>query len=192
MATPRRIMVPNYSYHIYNKCLNHEDMLKFDGFKELFLKVIAMAQEKYDFELNNYSILDNHFHLVITTKNKDDTIARIMQYIKSVFTKKYNKAVGRSGTIWNSRYGDTIIDISNNPQQYGIWLHFYIAYNPVRKKYTDNPRKYPFNSINHYLGQQESIVTITEDRFFLSLGDTQKDRLEKYLAVEQEYICYLF
>lgn len=102
-----------------------------DYFKDMFIETIQRTQEKYDFELNFYQIMDNHFHLIIKTVNNDATISRIMQYIKSRFAESFNRATNRIGPFWNERFKDIIVEKQESPIYFLLWLLWYLACNPV-------------------------------------------------------------
>ena len=55
--------------------------------KYLMEHVLNKALKKYKFLLNNYALLDNHFHFTITTIEGEATISTIMQFIKAQFAQ---------------------------------------------------------------------------------------------------------
>ncbi len=147
-----------------------------------------MCQEKYEFELIAAEIVANHIHLLIRTCEGEETISRIMQYIKARIAEKYNKAMGETGAFWNGRFGSTIIEESDNPEQYLLWLLWYIGYNPVRKRLSQDPRKNDIGFINCYLDKDFiAPFKITLHYFFLRLGDSFDERVEKFLFYEEAY-----
>jgi len=159
-----------------------------DYCKELFLEVLKMTQEKYDFELNFYEIMNNHFHLIIRTVKGGASISRIMQYIKSRFTQRFNKLTGRIGPFWNERFRDIIVEMQDDPFNYLLWLLWYLAFNPIRKNLASDPRDYRYGSINYYLGKnKDQKIRITHHDFFLFLGKSFKERITRFLFYEEAY-----
>lgn len=188
MAYPGRICQPNLTYHVHSRCIDRKNLLKKSIFKELLIEIIASTQKKYNFDLIAFEIVGNHFHFVIKTLENGETISKIMQRIKSVFAKKFNKFVGRTGPFWNERFGSKIIEKAANPAFYLLYLLWYIAYNSVRKREVDNPRKYIYGSINHYLQENyQGKLKIQLHEAFIELGDSFKQRLEKFLIYEEIY-----
>jgi len=178
----------NATYHVWSRCIGWQSMMQNEYFRSLFLEVIAQAQKKYRFELNQYEILDNHIHMIIHTLPGEATISRIMQYLKSRFAEKYNKLTGRIGPFWNERYTYSIIEDAANPQRYLLWLLWYLAFNSVRKKFVTDPRDYKFGGINSYLGTNcNSTVKITLHKYFLELGVSFKDCINVLLEYESAY-----
>jgi len=161
--------------------------------KDLMLNVINMALVKYEFEMIEYTIMNNHFHFYIKTHKNGETISRIMQFIKSQFARRYNRLMDRTGPFWNERFSDTIIELTENPEQTFWDVFMYIAYNPVRSKYVIDPRQYSYGSFRSYLDEKYiSPVPITLHEFFRKLGNTFHERVKKLLEIEEVYCTKLF
>jgi len=193
MGYPLRIIEPFITYHTFSRCIEIRDMMRLDKMKDLLVEVIKMAQEKYEFELMAYVILDNHFHFIIRTLYGEATISRIMQFIKAQYARRYNRMVKRTGPFWNERFGDTIIEHSEDPGILFNWINCYLGYNPVRKKSVNDPRDYKYSSINCYLDENYiSPVKITYSKYFLELGSTFRERVKKFLEYEEMYRKRLF
>ena len=155
--------------------------------------VLKQALEKYDFELVSYSIMDNHFHFFIKITKDGETISRIMQFIKSQFARRYNRMMDRTGPFWNERFSNLIIERTADPVQ-AFWNVFlYVGYNPVRSKYVNDPRKYPYSGFRAYVDKEYvPPVPITLSEYFLDLGDTFEERVKKLLEYEELYRKRIF
>lgn len=188
MAQPKRINIPNSTVHTYSRCHNKQNMMSHDKMKNLLLFVLNMALEKYEFKLISYAIMDNHFHFIIKTTEEGPSISVIMQFIKSQYARRYNRMMNRSGAFWNERFGDVIIELTENPEAYFHWLQWYIGYNPVKAGKVNDPRDYKYSSINAYLDQShESPVTITLHEYFIKLGQTFSVQVQKFQEYEEIY-----
>lgn len=192
MGRKIREIIPGATYHVFSRCIDKRNYMKSDVMKNLMVEVVRETQEKYDFELNSIEILDNHFHFIIRITSNIDTISRIMQRIKSVFAKKFNKMHGRSGPFWNERFGSSIIEKARDATRYIVHLLWYTAYNCVRKGKTINPRNYRYSSIMAYLDENyKGSLKITQHSGFMSLGNNFKERLKVFLEYEKVYVDYL-
>lgn len=188
MPRPTRITTPGITHHVFCRCIEKRALLRTQFASNLLVKVLAKTQEKYRFDLIAYQIMDNHFHFIIKTRENEASISTIMQYIKARFAEKYNRARGRSGPFWNERFGDSVIEFSDRPVVYLLWLLWYLAFNPVRKSLASNPRSYPYGSINNYLVENhESPVRISFHDYFLALGKTFEERVKAFLYYEEAY-----
>ena len=188
MSNKRRICKPNLTYHTYSRCCNNMNLMKHKQLKELMIKVLKMALKKYNFKLNNLAILNNHFHFYIKTVKNGPNISTIMQFVKSQYATRYNKKMNRIGPFWNERFGDTIIEYMENPEFGFLWVNLYIAYNPVRKEYVNNPRDYEYCCINSYFDKDYiPPLKITLHEFFLDLGKTFEERASKFREFEDMF-----
>ncbi len=188
MPRSTRMCIEGATYHVFTRCIERRDLMRKDFYKEIMLDTLQLAQDKYSFDLVFYEVLDNHIHLVITTRKGEATISRIMQYVKARFAEKYNRKNGRTGPFWNERFGDVIVDLQGNPVFYFLWLLWYLAYNAVRKRAVHDPRAYKYGSINAYLdGSGDDRIKLTLHRFFLELGDDIAGRVKRFLGFEELY-----
>ena len=152
------------------------------------IEVLNLALEKYNFELINYAIMDNHFHFYIKTLKDGETISLIMQFIKSQFARRYNKMMDRTGPFWNERFSDTIIELTANPVQAFWYVFMYMGYNPVKSKYVTDPRHYPYGGFRSYVDAgYKAPVPITLSEYFLNLGSSFDERVKKLLEYEELY-----
>ncbi|HQI37559.1 MAG TPA: transposase [Spirochaetota bacterium] len=188
MARKLRLQLPEHTYHIMSRCIEWRDMMQEEYFKACFVDILNRTKEKYDFKLVAYCIMDNHIHIVIHTTSGGAPIARIVQYIKARFAEVYNKITGRTGPFWNERYKDIIVQFAHDAFHYLLWLLWYIAFNPVRKRRCDSPTKYRYSSIQCYVQEGADVgVPIDHHEYFLQLGDSFSERVRRFLQYEEAY-----
>ena len=153
-------------------------------YRDLFFDVVAMAQDKYHFELLSLIVMPNHFHIMIKTNGDDVTISRIMQFIKSVFARKLNKMTGGFGAVWSERFRNTVI----TDQVVFLQKLMKQAHDPVRSGFVTDPRFYEYGTINAYLDvNYKSMLRVTLHEFYLELGNTPEERIEAFLVYEKAY-----
>ncbi len=188
MARKPRIILQNTTYHCYTRCLRKKNLFNASYAKQYMIDAINMCHDKYEFELIAAEPVCNHIHLVIRTLENRETISLIMQYIKARIAEKYNRRTGETGPFWNERYCCTIIEHSEDPKQYLLNLLWYIGFNPVRKKISNDPRNNYIGFINCYLIQNfQCKVKITPHRYFITLGETFDERMKVFLLYEEAY-----
>lgn len=156
--------------------------------KKYFVEAVLMCQEKYSFELIAAEVVSNHIHLVIRTLADQETISKIMQYIKARIAEKYNRAMSTTGPFWNERFESKIIEDSDDPEDYLFRLLWYIGFNPVRKGLSRDPRNNDIGFINCYLdSKNQAPVKITIHPFFYNLGKNFNECVESFLTYEDQY-----
>jgi len=188
MPRPLRKTAQGCTHHVFTRCHGRRYLLVGKYGKIYFIESIQQCQEKYDFKLIAAEIVGNHIHLVIQTVHDEETISRIMQYIKARIAEKYNRAMNQTGSFWNERFGSTVIEEAEDPEQYLLWLLWYIGYNPVRKGLSHDPRNNEIGFINCYLKKKHEMeIKITLHSYFLKLGDTFERCCERFLFYEEAY-----
>jgi REP element-mobilizing transposase RayT len=189
MSHPLRKIVQGITYHVYSRCRGKQNLLRSKYCKKYLIEAILMCQKKYNFELTAAEPVGNHIHLIIKTLENEETISRIMQYIKARVAEKYNRGTGETGPFWNERFGCSIIEEADNPENYLLWLLWYIGYNPVKKRLSSDPRKNEIGFINCYLLKDyKTTVRITLHQFFNELADTFEECVKRFLLYEEAYL----
>lgn len=136
--------------------------------KDIVLQCIAKAQRKYSFELSGFGILDNEFRITIRTINTSDTISKIMQHIKANITRRVNRRVGRTGTIWNSRFSSMVVECIAETAAF-IRRQIYAAVGEMRKK-SFLPYDATFSSVGVYQSLKVSGLAVAVHQAFSLLG----------------------
>ncbi len=189
MPRPLRNIAQGMTHHIFSRCHGKRNLLQGRYGRQFFIEAIRECQQKYIFDLIAAEIVANHIHLIIKTNLDKQTISRIVQYIKARIAEKYNRAMNTTGAFWNERFGSTVIEESDNPAEYLLWLLWYIGYNPVRKGLSRNPRKNDIGFINCYLDRNYiAPFKITLHFFFLMLGKTFEECVKRFLFYEDAYL----
>jgi putative transposase len=95
--------------------------------KSLFLEVIAKAKKRYVFTVDNFCVMENHFHMILCP-GPGENLSRIMQWILSVFAMAYNRLYRLTGHVWGERFFSVAI------VSFYQFLHAndYIDKNPVK------------------------------------------------------------
>jgi len=188
MSQKLRTRLPGVTYHAASRCIDKKPLMKSAFMKDLMLKVLNLALTKYSFELCAYAIMDNHFHFLIRTIHGGADISHIMQFIKAQYARRYNRIMKRTGPFWNERFSDKIIESADNPIEAFNNTLLYMAYNPVRSGYVQDPRDYKFSSFNSYLNENyNSPVGITIHHIFFNFGNSFKECVNILLDLECLY-----
>ena len=182
MARPLRYVAKNVTYHTFTRCRNLNNYFKNDYYKNLIVIVIKETQDVFNFELNDFKIMPNHLHLVITTRNNEHTISKIMQRIKSVIAKRMNKILGFKGPFWNERFGSKIV-------YFFPALCSYIANNPVRWGLVKDAKDDKYGTFEIYRKKNPACkLKITFHKHFLQLGNSLSDCFKAQMEIDSFYV----
>lgn len=112
--------------------------------KELFLEVLRRAKGKYAFQLENFCIMGNHFHLLVRPEGTTN-LSRLMQWVMSVFAMAYNRIHGLVGHVWGSRFFSRIV---SGLRQF-LEVFGYIDDNPVLSHQVEHTREWRYGALWH-------------------------------------------
>lgn len=95
------------------------------------------------YDLKGWVVMPNHVHVLLAPQ-PDVPLKRIVQSLKGSSAVQINRALGRTGRIWQPDYFDRYIRDSD---------HFYrtlkyIEWNPVKAKLCQDPALWPWSSAN--------------------------------------------
>jgi putative transposase len=105
----------------------------------MFLETVRRAKDKHSFRIINMCVMDNHFHLMIEPA-RDESLSKIMQWILSVFARRFNRAFSLQGHVWYDRFKSRIV---SSLRQF-IATFAYIDENPVRAELVARSADYQY------------------------------------------------
>lgn len=115
-----------------------------DAMKDLFLDVVKRAKRKYDFRIENFCILGNHFHFIIQPGDRC-CLSSVMQWILSVFAMTFNRLHHYTGHVWGERFHSVILGCLRD----FLRVFYYIDQNPVRAGLVDDPKDWRYGDLHH-------------------------------------------
>jgi putative transposase len=152
MRKPRELRI-GARYHVTARVNRKEMIFDDDTMKALFLRTVKRAKEKYNFRIENFCIMGNHFHFIIQP-GKGECLSAIMQWILGVFAMRYNKIKKLWGHLWGSRFYSVIIE---NFYEY-LRVFSYIDNNPVKAKQVENTKAWMFGGLWHHRSGIKGVI----------------------------------
>ncbi len=123
--------------------------------RDLFLRVLEQARQKYRFVVIGYVVMPEHFHLLLTEPDVGD-LSVVMKVIKQRFTKLLHHGGVRTGPIWQKRFYDFNVATSKKR----IEKLRYIHRNPVKRGLVTAPEAWDWSSFRTYLCSEEGRVKV--------------------------------
>ncbi|MGH9144620.1 MAG: transposase [Vicinamibacterales bacterium] len=124
-----------------------------------------------------FAIMTTHYHMIVTANGKGQ-LANAMMRIGIAHTLYFNAKYRRTGTIWNERYGATLLD----DERYWYTCLRYVELNPFRAGMVAAPGDSPWSSYaTHALGKP--CDWLTEHPLYTRLGSTPAQRQEVYRSM---------
>lgn len=143
MSTQSRRFKAYSFYHIYNRGNNRDEVIKYAVDKELFLSIVYEKVKKTDLRIMAYSIMDNHFHLLIKTGKHPEIISKFMQAVGTSFAMQINKKYKRVGHVFQGTYQAKFLRYKKDIHQVAT----YIKENPVKDGLVKRARDYPWGKM---------------------------------------------
>lgn len=176
MGRKPRVEVPGGIYHVVQRGNNREYIFERPQDKEDFLDFVKLYQQKLGFELFAYTIMDNHYHLMVQLA--DEPLQVIMQRLLSHYVRDYNKKHNRTGYLFEGRY--LSYRILNEAHLFRLLR--YIHQNPVVAMICTKSEDYPWSSDRIYRQNDRSHPMVKID---FILNRLSEDRTRALLAYDE-------
>ncbi|MEP4652225.1 MAG: hypothetical protein ABJ314_18745, partial [Ilumatobacter sp.] len=104
-------------------------------------------------EIHAYCWMSNHFHLVVNCP--EGNLSRFMQRFEQQYVLKHNRAIGRRGPLFISRFGAFPIGLEDaDADDGGLVVARYVHRNPLDIVPLARLSAYPYSSYGVYLGER--------------------------------------
>ena len=150
MGRKLRVEYPGAIYHLMNRGDRRELIFADDEDRHAFVTTLGEACGKTGWEVHAYTLMPNHFHLVVETPLPN--LVAGMKWFLGTYTSRFNRRHKSFGHLFSGRYKGLIVDGSGDG--YFKTVCDYVHLNPVRAKLlpSDQPlREYLWSSWPGYL-----------------------------------------
>ncbi|WP_454723430.1 MULTISPECIES: transposase [Cupriavidus] len=142
-----------------------------------YLDCLRMAAREHDLAIHAYALRPNHVHLVATPR-QSDALSLTMQAVGRRYARYFNRAAGRTGTLWDGRFRSAVFD----PAQWMLPAMLYVEGNAVRAGEVAQPEADRWSSYRHHVGIEASPL-VSDHSAYWALGNTPFERQSNYRAV---------
>jgi REP element-mobilizing transposase RayT len=95
-------------YHVMSRGDRHEDIVRGDADRELWIKTLSEACRKCDWQVHAYCLMTNHFHLVVETPLGN--LVSGMKWLLGTYTVRFNTRHRLHGHLFAGRYKSVLVD----------------------------------------------------------------------------------
>ncbi len=143
--TPAHLFEDDTPYFITGAIYQKRPLLAIPELKHDLINIIKEEFEKYHWELHEWVILDNHYHLMGHSEKGED-LSHIFRRIHSRSGILISRATHCEKPVWWN-YWDYC---PRNEQDYFVRLN-YLLMNPIKHGYVTNLHDYSFSSFHNLL-----------------------------------------
>ena len=174
MPRKPRFFLPNIPVHVVIRGNSRRVVFAEDADRKAYLGWLKEAAEKYKVDIHAYVLMDNHVHLLLSTKDPSH-ISKVMQHIGRKYVPYFNHKYEKSGTLWEGRFKGSMIE----SEQYLLCCYRYIELNPVRANMVKRPEEWEWSSYacNGY-GKDDPLIK--PHPLYLAIHKDKKKRINYY------------
>jgi REP element-mobilizing transposase RayT len=178
MARPLRLEYPGAVWHVTSRGNNGEDIYRGDEDHLMFLSIFAEAVRRFRWIVHSYTLMTNHFHLVLETP--ETTLSRGMKWMNGKYAQWFNRRHHRSGHLFQGRFKGFLVE----KERYLLTLIRYVALNRVRARMVERPEQYRWSSYRATAGLEAPPPWLTTDWALTPFGRdliTQQQGYREYI-----------
>jgi putative transposase len=149
-----RVEYPGAMYHVMSRGNRGERIFLDEVDRQDFIKTLAEACQKTDWQVHAYCLMRNHYHLVLETPNAN--LVAGMAWLQSTYTIRLNHRHKLIGHLLSGRYKAQLVEGSGNG--YLRNACDYVHLNPIRAGVLQPEERllaYPWSSFPAYLAAPE-------------------------------------
>jgi putative transposase len=170
MARLPRYAAAGLPQHVIQRGVNRAPLFGQREDYTYFRDCVAAAIKRLGCRLHAYVLMTNHVHFLMTPA-RNGAIGAVMQSVGRRYVPYFNRAYGRTGTLWAGRYRATPVD----SERYLLNCYRYIELNPVRACIVADPRDYAWSSHRrNAFGDRDALVS--PHPAYDALGPDETDR----------------
>ena len=178
LTTNKRIIFEGAIYHVTQRAPGKEIVFVEESDYLYFLKLAKETVKKFSLDLFCFSLLPNHLHLCLRTKEAN--LSKAMKSLFERYANYFNKKYKRKGHVFCGRYRASLC----NDESYLLAISIYIHLNPYKAGLCSSLEEYRWSSFGLYSTKHFSTKTFINYREVLALLSSKMDEArEKYVEM---------
>jgi putative transposase len=154
----RRSELPDGIFHVTTRGVFRRLAFADDADRLLFLALLAVVVERYEWECHAFCLMGTHYHLVVETTT--DRLSAGMQYLNGEYAQLFNRRHDRDGHVFGDRFASWVI---RDDEHFERTIEYVLA-NPVRARLVDDWTEWPWSGARGVRSQAVS-RTVAEHTF---------------------------
>ncbi|MFT6197890.1 MAG: REP element-mobilizing transposase RayT [Nonlabens sp.] len=164
-------------YHIFNQAHGMIDLFKESRNYPFFIDKMEKHLTPVC-EILAFCLMKNHFHLVIKTREIEESeISEAFANLFIGYAKSYNNVYDRSGSLFKKPFKRKLIESETYLKNVILYIHC----NPVKDGFVEDIISYPWSSYHEIL---DDFSTFVERNFILELFDDSTNFVAAHKAFQ--------
>ncbi len=175
MGRPKVVLTDVHPYHVVARTNNKEwfDIPMAYCFG-VYANVLETCVERYQIQLHAFVLMSNHFHMLVTTPNKN-----ISQFLHTLMTQTA-KGIGKKSNRINHLYGArNHKSVISTPEYYALCLK-YIYRNPVNAGIARTVEEFRWSTVANARNKIMPLIERPKNGHDALLPEARKDCLDWY------------
>jgi REP element-mobilizing transposase RayT len=106
--------------------INRQRIVQEDADRYHWRGLLSEVTKRFKLRLHAYALLDNHYHLILETTEKN--LSRAMQWLQVSYSMWYNRRHGRLGPLFQGRFRSVVVEDGKWAYELSLYVHL----NPLR------------------------------------------------------------
>ena len=151
--------------------------------RNLFLKVLEEARQRYQFVVLGYVVMPEHFHLLMSEPEKADPSV-VMKVVKQRFARQVRKKRnGQQLSLWEDGEGEHVWQ--KRFYDFNVWSERkrveklrYMHRNPMKRGLVESPEQWAWSSFRAYAYGERGVVRVNFQEWELKIKPLERKTFE--------------
>ncbi len=148
MWNQRHLFIENSYYHIYNRGYNKTQIFHNLNDYSLFINLLMKYLYEYpEIWLVSYTVLPNHFHLIVKIIAKWNNVSNFMRKLQWIYATvfRFKYPILWKCPVFEWRFKSKLI----YSEEYFLKCQAYVNYNAIKHKLVENIADWPYTSYHN-------------------------------------------
>jgi len=174
MVRPLRLEYPNAVYHVVSRGNGDQKIFEGSEDKDKFLCIASSVFERFSWLSYAYSLMDNHYHLVIETPKPN--LSKGMRQLNGIWAQVSNRQKKKTGHLFQGRFKAFLIE----RELYLLEVIRYVVLNPVRAQICARPEEYRYTSFLETIDAAKGSNLLASDLVLSQFGVRKREARKSF------------